>query len=431
MRIGRAAGRFLVILFLLFGVEYAHSGEVIDRILAVVDADIILESEVLQYLQFNLGREMQLDRLTEEQLGDLKGQVLEELIRQKVLLAKARADTVAIPDREVDRELETRLKGLEEQLGTEDKIVEFYGMPMTRIRREFRELVRENMMVEQLKRTYLGDIRVTRDEVNAFWQVYQDSIPAIEEGVKLSHILLRDEISGASRTAAVARADSVRQMILNGAVEFEAAAREISDDPASAKAGGLLGTTNRGDLVPEFEEVAYRLKDGEMSQPVESKFGIHLIRLNWRKGEKINCNHILFTIIPTPTDEESTMVRAGTLREEILAGREDFAKAASKLSWDAKSAVNGGALGWFKPEELPDDFRVPARKLAVGEISEPFRSQFGVHLLRIDDRQNARRVSLAEDYDRIEQMTLMQKREHEFSKWIDKLKAETYIEIKK
>lgn len=420
----------LLAAFLLVYATCSISGsEVIDRILAVVDEDIILESEVLQYLQFNLGREVDIGDLSVEQLDDLKMQILEELIRQKVLLAKARADTITVADRDVDRELDSRLEGLRGQLGSEEKIVEYYGMPMTRIRREFRTLVREGMMIEKLKQTYLGDVRVSRDEVEAFWEVYEDSIPPLEEGVRLSHILLHDEISEASLQAAIAHADSVRRMILAGEMEFETAARQLSEDPASAKNGGILGTTNRGDLVPEFEEVAYELEEGEISEPVETKFGVHLILLNWRTGEKINSSHILFNIVPAAADKESTMVRARALREEILAGR-DFAEAASRVSWDAKSAPKGGALGWFKPEELPDDFRIPSRKLAVGEISEPFRSQFGVHLLKLDDKQTARRVSLAEDYDRIEQMTLMQERELEFNKWIDKLKAETFIEIK-
>ncbi len=414
---------------ILFG-GAAIGAEVIDRILAVVDEDIILESEVHQYLQFNLAQEVDLRDLNEAQLYDLKMEVLEELIRQKVLLAKARADTVTIPDRELDRELDNRLKTLEQQLGSQEKISEYYGMPISAIRREFRDLVREGMMIEQLKRTYLGDIRVARADVEAFWEIYQDSIPAIEEAVKLSHILLRDEISDISRQAAMERADSVRRMILGGEVEFEAAARRLSRDPASAKADGLLGTTNRGDLVPAYEEVAYALKAGELSEPVETQFGVHLIRLNWRKGEKINTSHILFEIVPTPADEESTMMQARALRDSILAGKETFAEAAMRVSWDAKSAAKGGALGWFKPDELPDDFRIPARKLAKGEISEPFRAQFGVHLLKLEDRQDARTVSLAEDYDRIEQMTLMQKREQAFIQWIDKLRAQTYIEIK-
>jgi len=424
-----AARGFLLALLMAFACGSAPAAEVIDRILAVVDEDIILESEVLQYLQFNLGADMDLAALSDEQVADLKMRILEELIRQKVLLAKARADTVTIRDRDVDRELETRIKSLETQLGSEKKITEYYGMSMTQIRREFRTLVREGMMIDQIKRTHLGDIRVRRSDVEAFWKVYQDSIPAIEEAVKLSHILLRDEVSDASRQATMARADSVREMILAGEVEFEAAARRLSDDAASAKKGGLLGTTNRGDLVPEFEEVAYNLEEGEISFPVETKFGIHVIRLNSRTGEKINTSHILFNITPGVADQEGTMVRARALREEILAGR-DFAEAASELSWDAKSAANGGDLGWFKPEELPEDFRVPARNLAPGEISEPFRSQFGVHLLKVTDRQTARRVTLAEDYDRIEQMALMQKKEREFNKWIDNLKAETFIEIK-
>ena len=420
----------LLAVFLLGVVNYSTAGsEVIDRILAVVDEDIILESEVLQYLQFNLGREVDIEKLSEEQLNDLKMQVLEELIRQKVLLAKARADTVTVVDREVDRELDSRIASLKAQLGSEEKIAEFYGMPITRIRREFRALVREGMMVEQLKRTYLGDVRATRDEVEAFWETYKDSIPAIEEAVKLSHILLHDEISEASLQATMALADSVRQMILSGEMNFKTAAERFSMDQASAKNGGLLGTTTRGDLVPEFEEVAYRLNDGEISQPVETKFGVHLILLYWRTGEKINSGHILFEIVPAAADKESTMVRARLLRDEILAGR-DFAEAASHLSWDAKSAAKGGALGWFKPDELPDDFRIPSRQLTAGEISEPFRSQFGVHLVKMDDRQTARRISLAEDYDRIEQMALMQKREQKFIVWIDKLKAQTFIEIK-
>jgi peptidyl-prolyl cis-trans isomerase SurA len=204
---------------------------------------------------------------------------------------------------------------------------------------------------------------------------------------------------------------------------------EYSDDPGTASKGGKLGQTNRGDLVPEYETAAYSMKEGEISQPVVSSFGVHIIRVNSRAGEKINTNHILFKIDPTEADMAATKTRADSIAAAAKGGA-DFGELALKYSIDAKTAAKGGDLGWFNPSDLPEDFRQPLAKLNKNDISEAFRSQFGTHVVKITDRVFARKVSLDEDFDRIEQLALRLKQEKEVDKWEKELAKEVYIERK-
>ncbi|MCL4305690.1 peptidylprolyl isomerase [bacterium] len=407
----------------------SRAEEVIDRILAVVDNEIILESEVLQYLQYSLGASGKLESLSEAQMDSLGKLVLEDLIAQKLLLTRARADSVTVSQKEVDRELDIRMSNLIDQVGGQEKLESYYGMPLPKIKRQFRSLVEETLLIERIRRQRLSNIRVTRSEVLAFWDSVKDSIPPLRDAIRLSHILLQDRVSQSSIDATIARADSARQEIVSGRMTFEEFASRYSEDPGTAARGGKLGTTHRGDLVPEYEAVAYALEPGEISEPVVTQFGVHLIRLNERTGEKINTDHILFKVVPAAADQQQTMADGKALTERLRGGA-DFVELALNLSADTKTAANGGDLGWFSPAELPDEFRKPLEGKLKGEVTEPFRTDFGVHVLKVTDRVYSRKISLEEDYNRIEQLALARKQEEEFRKWIEKIAAETYVQRK-
>ena len=410
-------------------VMFANAEEVIDRVVAVVDDEIILESEVLQYMQYSMGARCSLDSLSEAQLTQLSSQVLDDLIAQKLLLTRARTDSVTITQKEVDRELENRIKNLIEQVGGQEKLEAYYGMPLPKIKRQFRPLVEETLLIERIRRQHLASTRITRNEVVEFWESIKDSVPPLRDAIRLAHILLQDHVSEASIDAANARADSAKQIIESGKMTFEEYASRYSDDTGSATNGGKLGTTNRGDLVSEYEAAAYALEPGQMSAPTVSQFGVHLIRLNERTGEKINSDHILFKITHAAADQAQTLADAESLVVRLRNG-DNFAELALNLSTDTKTASNGGDLGWFSPEELPDEFKQPIESKQKNEYSDPFRTIFGVHILKITDRVFSRAITLNEDFSRIEQMALAKKQDEEFKKWIEKISKETYVERK-
>ncbi len=402
---------------------------VVDRIVAIVDNDIILESELLQYVQYNIGSQAMLDSLSPAQLDTIKQQVLSELIKQKVLLAKAHADTMIVEMRDVDKELDARIKTLIDQAGGQQRLEEYYGMPLVKLKRQFRPLVEEGLLIEKVRQEKMRSVQVGPIEVQRFWETYQDSIPPLRDGVRLAHILLADRISQSSIDAAIAKADSVRAQLVSGTVSFEEYASRHSDDAASASKGGKLGLTNRGDLVPAYEAVAYALKPGEISPPVVSPFGVHLIRLEERLGEKISSSHILFKVVPSPEDLAATEARADSLIQAVKNGA-DWDVLARDFSTDKKSAPTGGDLGWFQPSEIPPDFVDALKDLQKGDLAKPVRTRFGVHVLRVTDRVFARPITLKDDYDRIARLAQAKKQDEAFDKWVKELAAETYIERK-
>jgi peptidyl-prolyl cis-trans isomerase SurA len=420
--------RWAAVLILLTAAA-AQQEKTIDRIVAVVDNEIILESELLQYVQFQVSSPAALEAMTAAQIESLRTFVLDELIHQKVLLAKARLDSVSVEARVVDSELESRLKALIEQAGGQDKLEQYYGMPLAKLKRQFRSLVEDGMLIEKVRQEKLKDAKVGPGEVQRFWETYKDSIPPLRDGVRIAHILLPDSVSAVSVDAAVHKADSLRELITSGQMTFEDCARRFSEDAGTADKGGLLGQTNRGELVPQYEAAAYVLKPGEISKPVLSPFGVHVIRLDERLGEKILSHHILLKVVPTDSDRARTEALADSIMRAARAGA-DFGDLALKHSADTKTAIKGGDLGWFTPDELPVDFKDALTGAAKDSVLAPLRTRFGVHVVKVTDRMYARPITLDEDYDRITAMALAKKKDEIYQKWIQDLSAQTYIEKK-
>ncbi len=416
------------VLLALSALGAVRGQETVDRIIAVVEDNIILESEVLQYAQ-SLALQNRQDPVKYIQDEEIRREILKQLIDQQVLLANAKDDTtIIVEDREVKRELESRMEMMVQEAGSEADLEKMYGKPLRDIRREFEKTVRDGLMVDKLRQRKIMGVKVSRQEVEDFFRDNQEKMSSRPETVDLAHILLNIESSAEAETAAKSAIDSVKR-VLDGGADFSEIAVKFSQDPGSSKRGGKLGWTKRGDFVPEFEEVAFALDTGMVSQPVKTRFGWHIIKLNERQGEKINTSHILIKLEPTSADKQRVLALGDSIYGLLQAGA-DFGELAKQYSQDETTAAEGGALGAFKLTEMIPIFADRIKDLAAGEFTPPFESPMGVQILKVVDRQKPRDLTLEADWEKLSQMALNYKQEKVYNEWVETIKKDVYVSIR-
>ncbi len=419
----------LCLVALTIAITSLPAQEVLDNVIAVVDENIILRSE-LQQFAYSAAIQNGIDPAKDPaKFGSIQEKMLEELITQKALLVKAKEDSVTISDRQVDGVLDEQIQQMVQQLGSEKRVEDYFGSNIRQIRREFRPEVEERLLVQKLRETKSFEVQIARREVDEFYKTFRDSLPTLKEAVKISHILVRIEPSDDAIGAARKKAEEVLRRVQAGE-DFADLARQFSEGPSGPK-GGDLGFSSRGDMVREYEEVAYGLQPGQISELVRSEFGWHIIQLLERQGERIHTRHVLFQVDKSPDDEQETIRRLERLREKILAGDPPFGDAVTEFSKDKDSSSKGGDLGWFELEA----FQIPAFKDAVeglvpGDISAPVKTRFGYHLIRVDDRRQERQLDISKDWEQLEGWALDLKRRREFEKFVTDIKKDVYIEIK-
>ena len=414
------------LMFFAVAISPLAGQDVIDRIVAIVDENIILQSELNQFA-YTYAVQSKIDiSKNPEAFAALREKILDELIIQKVLLVKAKEDSIEVDARQIDSMLDEQIKGMVRQVGSEKKLEDELGMSMRKIRNRFREQIEERALVENLKSKKLATISVGKGEIEEFYKTMKDSLPRVEESVNLSHILVSVSAGGDAREKALAKIKEVQQKLEAGE-SFEKLAQEYSDDPSGSR-GGDLGFIQRGDLVVPYEEAAFALEIGQISDIVETEFGFHIIKLEDRLGEKIRTRHILVQVPITDEDEKRTLAFLDSLRSAILAGEISFTDAAKKYSEDETTREQGGNLGWFEIRQIQlPEFKQVAETLEVGDISHPIKGQVGYHLVRLNDKKAAREISFDEDYEQLKAWALQLKREKFFRSWVQELKKEFYI----
>ena len=421
--------KHIVIMFVFLTSAHLFSQTPLDKIIAIVDDNIILKSELEQF-SYSTALQMGIDVQKEPaKFQRLMKQTLENLIIQKVLLVKAKEDSVEVSDKQIDAVLDQQIQGMVKQLGSEQKVEEYFGTTIREIRRDFRDEVKERLLVQRLREQKAHEIQISRREVERFYNTFRDSLPQVNESVKLRHILVDIEPSEAAMAEARKKAEALLARLKKGE-DFGELARKYSEGP-SAPRGGELGLMSRGDLVKEFEDVAFNLNPGEISGIVRTQFGLHIIQLKKKVGEKIDVRHILIRVDTSPDDAVATVERLKKLRQQIEAGDISFADAAKKYSKDKSTAEKGGELGWFDVDQFEiKAFKQAVSGLKVGEISDPLKTKFGYHLILLEDRKKARKLNIKDDWEQIEQWALDLKQRKEFEKWVDKIKKDVYIQIK-
>ena len=422
---------FILALQIFLVYSLAFSQQVLDRVAAIVDDDVILESEITQgtyVLAMQLGIDPQKEP---EKVKDLRKTVLDNFINEKLLLIKAEKDTILADEKTVESMLDQQIQTMQAQLGSEEALEEYFNMPISKIRRNYRKDIENNIRARMVREQKDMGVKISRREVINFYNSKKDSLPQQQEGVDISHILIIPKPGKEAKKKAREKIEIIQEKLKSGE-KFADLARDFSDDPGSAKKGGDLGFVQRGDFVREFEQVAFSLKPGEISDIVESQYGFHIIQMIERRGEKIHVRHILASLPKTDEDENFALTKIQAVYKKLQEGM-NFEELARKVSDDESTKEQDGHLGFFELNQLQKtapEFVPQAQKLNPGEFSKPFRTKYGFHVLKLNSRKKARSLDLENDWDQIEAYALQWKRQKEYLKWIKELKKDVYIEVK-
>ncbi|RPI05100.1 MAG: parvulin peptidyl-prolyl isomerase, partial [Ignavibacteriae bacterium] len=373
----------------------------VDRIVAVVDKEIITESELNERVSF-----LALQNKIDPNQPGLRAQVLDGLVSEKLILAQALIDSVEVTDDEVTRALDQQIANFVRQVGSEQRVEEMYGKSISRIKREYRTEIKNQLLVQKTRQQREAAISVTHREVEDFFVSFRDSLPQVPDEFTISHIYIVPKPDTAVETRTRLLMQSILDSIRAGG-DFAQFAKRYSTDPGSAASGGDLGWEKRGVFVREFEETVFGMKEGEISNLVKTQFGFHIIQLLGRRGESVHARHILMKIDKGPASDSAAVDTLRAIRKRALNG-ESFAELASRYSEDEDTKTIGGDLGVLTTDQLQPDFAAQIKDMKTGEISEPLRtavgSSYGFHIIWIRKRAPPHSINLQDAFDRVEQL---------------------------
>jgi peptidyl-prolyl cis-trans isomerase SurA len=418
-----------VLVFILLPVRFLFAQEVIDRVVAIVDNEIILKSELdLQTAYEAVQRNLDPDD------PQLKRQILNLMIDEKLLYAQAELDSIIVSDEEVEQQLDYQLNFFIQQYGSRERVEQIYGMSIDKIKREQRSDVRKKLMAQRVQAMKFANIEVTRREVEEFFETYEDSLGLIPEKLEIAHIFINPTATKTVRNRTFELAEEILDSLKNGA-DFARLAKEYSDDPGSASEGGDLGFVKRGIFFPEFEAAAFALEEGELSDVVESPVGLHIIQLIERRGESIHTRHILLKIKSDDEADLNSIEFLTNIRDSVINGDHSFDYYARMYSDDTETANKGGLLGTFEVGQLDKSLLDVVYKLKVGEISYPKRLEvdpvnYGYHIVHLIEREPEHKPSLAEDFNEIKKLAEFNKKQKLYQNWIKEIKNNIYWEIR-
>lgn len=414
-----------------------QQGRPIDRVIAVVGGNISLQSELeTQYLQM-LAQGYEPD-------DDSRCIILEELLYGNLLLHQSKVDSLEVGEAEVEDEMNRRLDYFISQLGSQEKLEEYYEKSILEIKDEFRELIKNQLLTQRMQQKVTGDVKVTPAEVrNYFNSIPKDSLPYINAELELGRIMKRPEVTTEQKAESRQKAEDLRKRVLDGE-GFRALAILYSEDPGSAKKGGELGFFKRGMMVPEFDAIAFRLQEDSVSKVFESQFGYHFMQMLERRGEQVNVRHILIKPKTSIEDMERARLFLDSIHGLLISDSIKFSGAAEKLSDDEESRINGGMM--FNPQTGTSRFEMDqlgmidpklfltVEKMKTGEYSRPVRSispdgkeSYNIYFLKA--RTEPHVANLQDDYQKIQQAALMNKQNTMIDQWIGSKLAKTYVKI--
>jgi peptidyl-prolyl cis-trans isomerase SurA len=429
----RTAVYALCLLFLTGNAGSAEA-QTVDRIVAVVGNEVILRSELDERVMMTRFQypELKADK-------NLPEKVLNSLIDQKVILAKAKIDSTDIDEASLDGLVAERMKVLASRFSSREEMESRFGKSALLIRQELRQEVKNQQLVETLRRKKMAGVSVSNEETLAFYQANKSRLPVIPEGVSVSQILRYPGVSAENRAAARAMIEKV-QAELKGGADFGELAKKYSQDQGSAPTGGDLGYVQKGELIQSFEDAAFALKEGRISDIVETRYGFHIIQLLNKESNTLHVRHILIGFDRSKHDDEGAMATLRTIKADVLAGKASFADMALKYSEDPVSAKTGGAVlssssskSVFPLSSLRSPLKEVVGKLKRnGDISDPLKidsPQGGSFyaIFRLNEKITAHQLDARQDYALLEELALDNKRQRVYEAWLQQLRKEVTV----
>lgn len=426
--------RFFFTIFLLCSATWLFAqggGTSVDGIVAVIGKEIIMQSDLekhyLDYIsQFK----------TVEDPVETKCYILETLMFNKLMVNQAELDSIEVSDEEVDYRINSRMAYFLQSVGGNEKYIEeYFHKSIADIKKDMREMMYEQALIEQVQYKITGDISITPSEVKQFSsRITADSMPIVPTAYQFGEIVKIPPVSEEEVKSVKDRLNEYRERVLRGE-KFSMLARLYSDDPGSASKGGDLGFVDRGTLYPEFEAVAFNLKSGEISQVVKTQAGYHIIQMIERRGESIHVAHILIQPKPSTDEQVKAITYLDSVRAIIINEKLSLEEAAKRFSEGATKANGGLAINpytnsnSFDKQSLDESTFMTLNKLIPGEYSEcvPFVNDDGVmayRLIYLKEKVAEHRANIVEDYDMIKNAALEEKKYDALQKWvIDKVKV--------
>ena len=428
--------KFVFALLLLVTIAKAQP-QLLDKVVAVVGKNPLLLSEV----ETNLLQQKEKKELA----STSRCKIFEDLLFQKLLLAQADRDSIVVADNEVDNELNRRIQYYVGMLGSEEKFEAFYGKRINVFKDELRDDVKDQLLAQKMQQKITGDTKLTPGEVRAFYNnLTIDSLPLVNSELEIGQIVRKPPVSDEAKKAVRNQLEIYRQRVIKGE-SMSVMAALYSEDPGSAKNGGRYESVMRGQMVPEFEAVAFRLKPGEVSEIFETSYGYHFMQLLARKGESVDVRHLLMSPKISPLEILKAKEDLDSIRELISSGKIKFAEAALKFSSDIDTKQNEGLLinpasnstKWELDEIGQMDQNLVfmiENQMKVGDVSPVIQyagpdGKQAWRIIHLKSRTEPHKANLTDDYIKLFNMATFDRQKKAIEDWISKKSKSTYIKI--
>jgi peptidyl-prolyl cis-trans isomerase SurA len=428
--------RILPLFFILLFIKQPDivcQQKIIDEIVAVVGDKKVMVSDIeKQYQQLIVQGITPTD--------DLRCQIFEELLSQKLLLNQAEIDSIEVTDAETELQLDQRLKFFINQVGSEENLIKYFNKSILEIKEDLRDAIREQILIERMRSEIIGSITVTPSEVKSYYRsLSKDSIPFVNSEIEISQIVVYPSTSEEAIYDVREKLLNLRERIINGE-RFSTLAVLYSEDGSAAK-GGDIGWANKADLDPEYAKAAFGLKKGAVSKIVKSSFGYHIIELIDRTEDRVHTRHILLKPDISIEAKEQARSKLDSIIRLIRLDSLTFSQAAMRFSGDEDTRMNGGQVinemtgnTKFELDDFDTRDYLVIKNLDEGEISDPYEStdKHGKLIFKaviLKNRTNPHVANLKEDYDMLKQMAMYNKQSEIVDEWIKEKIENTYIRL--
>lgn len=428
---------FLVVLMGWFCAVAQPKKVVADRIIGQVGDKIILYSDVYNSILDAQRQGIALPTNPE-------CVIIQRALIEKAMVLQAEKDSLPVSDEEVEAALDNQIRAFTMQYGSKEMLEEVAGKTVYQLKEDFRETFRDRALADQMRKKVVENVKITPNEVKAhFDNIPKDSLPFYESELELSEIILYPKANRDVESYVSRQLNEWKTSVENGSKKFELLARSYTEDPGSKESGGQYNI-NRTDKFwdPAFLAGAFKLKEGQVSPVIKSKFGLHIIQMVSRAGDEAVVRHILR--IPPVTDEEikEASVKLDTIKSKILSGRLSFGEAVSKYSEDESAKFSGGrkqardGSSSLTIDQLEKDIVLAIKDMKVGDYSNPIpftdeRGKKGVRLIYLQSRTEPHRENLRDDYSKIAQRALEEKKSVVLEKWFKEHIPNYYIQLDK
>ncbi|MBL7789675.1 MAG: peptidylprolyl isomerase [Chitinophagales bacterium] len=409
-------------MFLLISGSAFSQSKSIDKIVALVNDQMVLESDINFY-----------KLKVSDSSNQVNCNILYKIILDKLLYSKALKDSIIINDEEIDGELENRLQYFINMFGNQEKFEKYYNKTLSELKVDFREDLKQQMLADRAKGKLLSGMNPTpRDVKDYFESLHKDSIPYYNSEVQLAQIVFLPKITRDAKRAMKKKAEKIRTELINKESGFATQAILYSDDPGSASNGGELGWVEPGMMVPEFEQASFSLPVGEVSELVETQYGIHIIEVLEKKNDKVRVRHILIAAKPDADGITKAGKLADSIRNQILAKKISFQKAVELYSDDKFFKSNGGVLVNMKSKTRSPIFEIGAvdadivnqiSNMNPGDITtaQPYKTldnKVGYRIVTLLSETPPRKASLETDYNKIKEVVHDRMRDKAMDNWV-------------